>query len=242
MVRTPSTYFLCALFFSLCEFFLYLGVSRFQGALSSFHAQGVTIENLAPSVHLSVIEPFFQAQLFFLMLFVPLLGMGALSEARRMGTLDWIRTFPVSLWQIMAAKFVSLSIPILLTQALITICSLFVIQHYAPELSVWWFGEGMLVLYGWGFLAITLCFSALCDHQLSAGIGSLTVLFILYFLRPLRDQCNGGACVVLERMSLIDQSQGVFGGYLTPFSLAFPILMATLFLLWGVIALGRATS
>lgn len=145
-------------------------------------------------------EIFFRAYALPVLFMIPLLTMRSLAEERRLGTLDALLSTPVTMPQVVAAKFaaaygfylflwlLSLGFPWLAATVL-----------PRPELAILLLDPGIL-LGGYAFVAISGLFfvaigifsSALTRSQLVAGMLCFTILFIVVVGLPaLREQAAG---------------------------------------------------
>ena len=132
-----------------------------------------------------------------LMVIVPLLTMGLVSEEHRTGTLEMLMTVRVSEMTVIVSKFI----------AALTVFVLFWAPWAFYLISLYVFGQQALdyrplvsfylaiFFIGFNFMAMGLFFSCLTQNQLTAGILSflgVMVMLVLYFLKGLnRDNTWG---------------------------------------------------
>lgn len=129
-----------------------------------------------------VIEEYFKQQLFILLLIVPLLTMGLISDERRKGTLELLLTSPVRPLELTLGKFFG-------SVALIAVMCV-------PTMAYWYFlaqgGQwepGVIVAGYLGVLllactqvAIGLFISSLTENMLVSALATYAVLVVLNFI------------------------------------------------------------
>ena len=154
-----------------------------QAGLADRQVQALGRSELQLDVPTRIIEEFFKNQgSMVLLLVIPLLTMGLLTDERRKGTLELLLTSPVRPIELTLGKFVGAF-------------SLFVLMCL-PTLPYWYFlaqggdWEPGVVFAGYlGILllaatqiAIGLFISSLTDNMLVSAIGTYTVLVVLNFI------------------------------------------------------------
>jgi ABC-2 type transport system permease protein len=129
-----------------------------------------------------VLGDFFRNEAFVLLLVVPLLTMGLITEERRKGTLELLVTSPVRAWEVIAGKFVGAfglgALMLLFTMPMMV----FLIQGGEWEPGIVASGYlGLLLLIGVQ-VAFGLFISSLCESVLVSAIGTYGLLATLSFL------------------------------------------------------------
>jgi len=127
---------------------------------------------------------FFDLTPWFLLFFVPALSMSSFSEELEKGTYQLLRSLPISVNQILIAKFIALAIIVLITllpSALFvqSIASLgFPINNYDSSLIIG--GFAALILLTCCFVALDVLASSLTKKQPVAFILGLALNFIMW--------------------------------------------------------------
>lgn len=163
-----------------------------------------------------------------LLLFVsPLFTMRTLAEERRNGTMELLKTSPLTDWEIVCGKFVGCWIALSILLFLTIEFPIFVIFAGDPDPGPMVLSYLGLWLLGGGFLAIGIFCSALTSNQVVAAILSFVVLLTLWFLADL-----GGAWG--EATSIITHLEGFSVGVLDAGDVAYYLLIIFVFLFLAV--------
>lgn len=176
----------------------------------------------------AVLAPLCIGLAFGLILFLPLLTMRTLAEERRSGFEDLLLSLPLTPASVILGKFFAMLV-------------LVVVLAWPPllvALGLWGAGSldpGVLASAGLGLLlagaayaAVGLCASALTSQPVAAGVGSLTVLLLLFFA----DGFWTPAGVVSLRQAFDPFARGVIGLE----AIGVHVLAASLFLFLAIAA------
>jgi len=159
------------------------------------------------------LKSFFTASYWILFLFVPALTMRTISEEKKTGTLELLLTKPVTDWQVIAGKYLSVV-------ALVATALLLTLPYY---FSVWVLGNvdhGATIM---GYLGLLLMSSALAgigifvssltDNQIIAFIGSLLagIFFVLIF-DVVSQQMSGTTGVIVNYLSMTGHYDSISRG------------------------------
>ncbi len=127
-------------------------------------------------------EAFFGTLPFMLILFVPGLTMRLWAEERKLGTLELLMTFPVTIWQLVLGKFFAsvayLGLVLLLTIGLPLTLGAYGKLDWTPVLGSYLAS----LLFAGSFIAVGMFWSSLTRDQIVAMLLSLVSLFVLYQL------------------------------------------------------------
>jgi ABC-2 type transport system permease protein len=129
-----------------------------------------------------VLAQFFQNEAFLLLLALPLLTMGLITDERRKGTLELLVTSPIRGGEIVAGKF--LGAFVLLVLMLLPVLPMFAFMgqggHWEPGVMA----SGMigLLLLGGAQIALGLFISSLCENVLVSAVGTYGLLVTLQFI------------------------------------------------------------
>jgi len=129
-----------------------------------------------------VLAQFFQNQAFLLMLAVPLLTMGLITDERRKGTLELLMTSPVGGGEIVAGKF--LGAFSFLAILLLPLVPMFAFMGLGGAWEVGVVASGLigLLLFGGAQIALGLFVSSLCENALVSAIGTYGLLITMQFI------------------------------------------------------------
>ena len=137
--------------------------------------------------------------IFVLLLYFPVLAMRSLAEERRARTDQLLLTSPVSVWGIVAGKYLAL-------------CTVFVLPCLADGLMIvvlWLLGgtasacganfAALLCYFLLGCAAIAVCefCSGLTENQIIAAVMGFSALLLAYMMPSLRSLFNAGSAVAL---------------------------------------------
>ncbi len=128
----------------------------------------------------SDVTGFFSSLLFVMVVLLPLLTMKSFAEEKKQRTEQLLLTAPVSLWRVVAGKFLA---AYTMFASAIVVSGLYclILYAYAPVKTAVLFGNIIaLLLVGMAFLAVGIFVSCLTENQLSAAI--VTMLILLGFM------------------------------------------------------------
>lgn len=140
-----------------------------------------------PSQHSLVYATFHSPVFWFWFLFIfPLITMRTFAEEERSGTLETLLTAPVRTWQVVLSKFGAAYLFFLMLW-LPTLLQFHLFGWVADLTEAWTPGEILttyvaLSLFGLAFTAVGCLASALTSSQIIAGLLTLSVLMIVFFL------------------------------------------------------------
>lgn len=149
---------------------------------------------------------------------IPAISMRAIAEERKTGTWELLRTSPLSLFQIILAKYLAL-LSLVILAVLPTLLYAFSISQLGnPPGNLDWAGFmgswiGLLMI-GAVFSAVGIFASSLTSQQVVAFVLGVFFCFLLYFgMTALSDMLTGSIALWIEELSLsfhyINLSRGV---------------------------------
>jgi ABC-2 type transport system permease protein len=135
-----------------------------------------------------VLAQFFQNEAFLLLLALPLLTMGLVTDERRKGTIELLMTSPVRAAEIVGGKF--LGAFTLLALMLLPVIPMFAFMGAGGRFEAGVIASGILglLLLGGAQIALGLFISSLCENVLVSAIGTYGLLVTLQFI----DTTGGG--------------------------------------------------
>jgi ABC-2 type transport system permease protein len=228
-------YFCSPLFYGLLTVFLFLSGYFFFTDLAFFDL--INFKGAEDPVQ-GLWQRYFHDLRFLLILLTPLTTMRLLAEEKRQGTFELITTYPVRDGALLAGKYLA-ALTVLAILLAGTLVNLFLWIwlagfHDLPALAAGYLG---LLLLGAAIAACGLFVSSLTDNQAVAGMATLGVFILLWFLTWNEMAAGPAVMEVLTRLSLFDRLEGFFQGvirlkdvvYLAAFSLFF------LFMAWQIL-------
>ena len=156
---TPIGYIFCAIFLAL------------SGAIFSY----TTLFSMTADV-----TSYFTYMLIALVVLIPLLTMKLFSEERKQRTEQLLLTSPVSLYGMIAGKFLA-AYTLFAGCTVVSFCNFFILYFYVEKIkTAMLFGNLLaILLLGMTFVAIGLFMSSLTENQLAAAIGTVAILAVL---------------------------------------------------------------
>lgn len=129
-----------------------------------------------------VLAQFFQNEAFLLMLALPLLTMGLVTDERRKGTIELLMTSPVRSVDIVGGKFVAAVV--LLALMLLPVIPMFAFMGAGGHWEAGVIASGILglLMLGGAQIALGLFISSLCENVLVSAIGTYGLLITLQFI------------------------------------------------------------
>jgi ABC-2 type transport system permease protein len=153
-----------------------------QAALADAQIQKVGRSEYQLDVPTVVLAQFFQNEAFLLMLALPLLTMGLVTDERRKGTIELLMTSPVRGIEIAGGKF--LGAFAFLALMLLPIVPMFGFMGAGGGWEAGVIASGILglLLLGGAQIALGLFISSLCENMLVAAIGTYGLIVTLQFI------------------------------------------------------------
>jgi ABC-2 type transport system permease protein len=153
-----------------------------QAALADAQIRKFGRSDLQLDVPAVVLAQFFQNEAFLLMLAVPLLTMGLVTDERRKGTLELLMTSPVRGIDIIGGKFLgAFTFLVLMLLAIVPMFG-FMGAGGTWEAGVLVSGILGLALLGGAQIALGLFVSSLCENMLVSAIGTYGLIVTLQFI------------------------------------------------------------
>src|SRR6202046_465013 len=135
-----------------------------------------------------------------MLLTLPFITMRLFAEERKLGTIELLYTYPLRDGEILGGKYLA-SVAIFVMMLALT--TLYTVYIY----SIHWFP--LLPLIGCAFIACGVFISSLCESQVMAGMGTITLLLFFWILNWNEAAFTNSWLELLRAFSLFDQ----FGGF-----------------------------
>lgn len=173
---------------------------------------------------------------------IPALSMRMIAEERRIGTWELLRTSPLSVFQIVWAKYLALLVLVFLALVPTLLYAYSIAQLGDPPGNLDWagfFGSWIgLLMIGATFAAVGLFASSLTSQQVVAFVLGVFLCFSLYFgFTALGDILSGEAAYWVEEFSLSYHYASLGRGVIDSRDLFFLLGMIWLFLGSSVLVL-----
>ncbi|GMQ26299.1 gliding motility-associated ABC transporter permease subunit GldF [Algoriphagus sp. oki45] len=173
---------------------------------------------------------------------IPALSMRMIAEERRIGTWELLRTSPLSVFQIVWAKYLALLVLVFLALVPTLLYAYSIAQLGDPPGNLDWagfFGSWIgLLMIGATFAAVGLFASSLTAQQVVAFVLGVFLCFSLYFgFSALGDLLSGEAAYWVEEFSLSYHYASLGRGVIDSRDLFFLLGMIWLFLGGSVLVL-----
>lgn len=127
-------------------------------------------------------KPFFNFVPWLFLIFIPALSMRVLADEKKSNTIETLLTLPISEAEIIVAKFLALTILIIISLLLTFGLSLslsFLTKIYYPEIIVGYLG---VLLMSLSFISLSMFFSNQTKNQIVAFLLSIIAIFLLLVL------------------------------------------------------------
>jgi len=176
-----------------------------------------------PGVSEIIVVPVLGAAALLLMFIVPVITMSAISGERRAGSLALLYSSPVSIWQIVAGKFIGCCGMLGVIWIIIALMPLTLLWGAPLDLAMTAAGLFALGLLMTTYAAIGLMFSALFRQPALAAIASFGVLAALWSI----DWASrlGHDAGVLADLSSLNQFQRLASGLLDTVAIGYFVLI-----------------
>jgi len=189
--REVESYFVSPIAYSVMTVFTFVSGLFFSNMLVHYVRQAALADSQIRTFGRSeyqldvptvVLAQFFQNEAFLLMLALPLLTMGLVTDERRKGTIELLMTSPVRGLEIATGKFVGAFA--FLALMLLPIVPIFAFLEAGGGLEAGVIGSGMLglLLLGGAQIALGLFISSLCENMLVSAIGTYGLIVTLQFI------------------------------------------------------------
>jgi ABC-2 type transport system permease protein len=179
-LKTPSAYVVIIVF---------LLISGYMFAENLFLANVATL------------RPFFSLTTILYLFFVPALTMRTFSEEFRGGTIEILATHPVGRGRLVAAKFMSSLITVVV--ALVPTAVYFIVVASVGQIDSGTIVTGYLglLLLAAGYISAGIFSSSLTQNQVAAFIIALFILFVFFILDKVTSLTTGQLAFVLQYVS-----------------------------------------
>lgn len=229
-LQTFSFYLLAALFLTATGYFFWSNLSYFS--LVSYRvASNPSLEVRGLNLTEGVLGSFLANVSVLLLLLIPILTMRSFAEEKKQGTLELLLTYPVSDFEIVAGKFLSLLA--LFAVLILPTIFYFLIAHWVGAKFEWLSvatGYLGLFLVCASFASFGIFVSTLTEHQaVNAGVGFIVLLFF-WIIGWMADWVSPALGGVFQELSLVEHFRDFTRGIIDTKDLAFFLFFIGFFL------------
>jgi len=182
LFASPVAYAVLVLFAVLAGFFFLTGVLQFQdyvARMQMFRA----VEQLAElNVNDHVIAPFIHVMGVVLLFLIPGITMALFAAEKANGTQELLLTSPITIWELVAGKFLAAAAFVTLLVALLGIYPAILFQYGDPEVGKTLAGLGGIWLLGLAYAAVGCFASSVTRNQLIAFFLAFVILLVLWMI------------------------------------------------------------
>ncbi|UCF56255.1 MAG: ABC transporter permease subunit [Deltaproteobacteria bacterium] len=217
---SPIVYGILTIYLLLSGYFFFTDLNLYNAI--NFDGQYNPVEGMW--------KHYFNDLRFVLMLVMPFITMKLVAEEKKLGTFELLTTYPVRDGEIVAGKFLASLVVFVLMMALTLTNVLFwgILWSFSglQPLMAGYLG---LFLLGCALIACGLFISSLTDNQTLAGMVTLGVFILFWFLTWNELIASEKIIGLLIRFSLFDRTEGFFQGVIDTKDVAFFVLFVFFF-------------
>ncbi len=186
------------------------------------------------------LEPFFRLLPWILLFFIPVITMNSLSEEYKTGTIELLLTKPVTEKDLVLAKWLAgvSVVSVILLPSLVFVYTVYSIAlpGQSPDLGVIISSYTGIILLVFLFAAVGVWISSLTSGQMASYLGTLFVLFLLYFgLHGLGSfDLLGGLDYYFREMSWVNVYNHFTSGLIYGRDVIYLLLLTVFFLMLSV--------
>jgi ABC-2 type transport system permease protein len=144
-----------------------------------------------------------------LLLTLPFITMRLFAEERKLGTVELLYTYPLRDGEVLGGKFLASVAIFFMMLSLTLLYPAFIYSIHKYPLFPLFAGYLGLFLLGCAFIACGLFISSLCESQVMAGVGTITMLLFFWIMNWNEAVFQNSWMGLMRAFSLFDQ----FGGF-----------------------------
>ena len=231
---TPVAYVVFAVYLVFAGFIFFASLGGILLWVERIQAFGALQMLEEVNLNDTVISNVFYTFGFTFIIIVPLLSMRALAEERARGSIELLLTSPVSVWEIVIGKYLSVLAMVAILVALTAGYPALLFFYGDPELWQTLAGLLALFLYGAALAALGCFISALTRNQIIAGtVGIVAGLFLLVVPAAAESTQNESIRSVLEYLGTTTHLEPGLGGEVRSEDLVYFGALIAIFLTLG---------
>src|SRR5216683_6924412 len=165
-----------------------------------------------------------------MLLTLPFITMRLFAEERKLGTIELLYTYPLRDGEVLGGKYLASVAIFFMMLALTTLYPIFLYSVHSYPLFPLFAGYLGMFLIGCAFIACGLFISSLCESQVMAGVGTITLLLLFWILNWNEAVFQNSWMSVMRAFSLFDQFGGFAKGVIDLDHVTYFIFFITFFL------------
>jgi len=233
--RELGSFFSSPIFYVITTVFLCLYSFIFINLLSyfntiSFQAKAAPPEEISMSVNEWVIEVSFQNMSVILLLMIPVITMRSFSEEQKNKTIQLLLAAPLSLWEIVAGKFLACMGVVALMLIISSYNIIFILLLGTPEIGPILTGYLGILLMSGCFISAGILASSLTKNQVIAAVLAFGFALFAWIIGWAAQSVGPGLGEILEYLSLVSHLDNFLKGILDSSDIIYYLSIIAFFL------------
>jgi len=233
--RELGAFFSSPIFYVITTVFLCLYSFIFINLLSyfntiSFQSKATPSEEISMSVNEWVIEVSFQNMSVILLLMIPVITMRSFSEEQKNKTIQLLLAAPLSLWEIVAGKFLACMGVVALMLTISSYNILFILLLGTPEIGPILTGYLGILLMSGCFISAGILASSLTKNQVIAAVLAFGFALFAWIIGWAAQSVGPGLGEILEYLSLVSHLDNFLKGILDSSDIIYYLSIIAFFL------------
>ncbi|PIQ86476.1 MAG: hypothetical protein COV74_04685 [Candidatus Omnitrophica bacterium CG11_big_fil_rev_8_21_14_0_20_45_26] len=237
-----SIYLILGFFALISGFFFFANLVDFHAVSNQFLDHSSDMVSLPMNFTQAVITPFFMNLSLILLLMIPLITMKSFSEERKLGTFELLLTYPVSDFQIVAAKFLNLAI--ILCLMLLPPGILFTVFFHVKggvDVAVFLVAYVGVFLFGFMMISLGMLMSSLTDSQVVSAVATFLILMVFWVIGWISDWIHPGLSRWIKELWVVENMRDLTRGVLDTKHIAFFVVTTCFFFFMTIVSLESRT-
>ena len=218
-----TTVFLCLYSFIFVQLLNYFNTISFQ-------SKAAPSEEISMSVNEWVIEVAFQNMSVILLLMIPVITMRSFSEEQKNKTIQLLLAAPLSLWEIVAGKFLACMGVVALMLIISSYNIIFILLLGTPEIGPILTGYLGILLMSGCFISAGILASSLTKNQVIAAVLAFGFALFAWIIGWAAQSVGPGLGEILEYLSLVSHLDNFLKGILDSSDIIYYLSIIAFFL------------
>jgi len=182
LFASPVAYAVLVLFAVLAGFFFLTGILQFQDYVARMQMFRAAEQLAELNVNDHVIAPFIHVMGVVLLFLIPGITMALFAAEKANGTQELLLTSPITIWELVAGKFLAAAAFVTLLVVLLGIYPAILFRYGDPEVGKTLAGLGGIWLLGLAYAAVGCFASSVTRNQLIAFFLAFVILLVLWMI------------------------------------------------------------
>ncbi|NOG60634.1 MAG: ABC transporter permease subunit [Proteobacteria bacterium] len=220
LFKSPLAWVILATVQFLVAIFFYLLLSQYMQPASA----GTGLTEV-------VVSGMYQISGVVILMVSPLLTMRLITEERRLGTIKLLYSSPISITELVAGKYLAMSVFYILILAMISLMPASLL--FGTQLDLGQIASGLigLILLTSSFAAIGLFISSMTKQASTAAISTFGVLFLLWIINIAGTNASETTAAIFSYLSLLKHYTNLLNGVFNSTDVLFYIFVSLFFIL-----------